>query len=307
MYGVAVALAPVGNVDLKLLRIFMTVARSGGISLAQTELNLSQPTISIHIKNLETRLGLTLCQRGKSGFSLTDDGQRVYDATSALFNHLEDYRSVVAGQMQLTGELQIAIIDNQLTHPSFKFYEVIERFATLDHAVDITIHVAPPNRLERMVMRGEAHMAIGYFPRRLPQFYYEPLYSARMELYCGAKHPLFAKSPSNVSKKEVIAAKHAQRGYVSLDQAPSKHKHFTYSARSEMADGLAYLVLSGEYLSFLPSHLAEKWVSMGMMRSVLPEHYAYQSNYELIRRRAATRTPAEVKFYEYILESVQAN
>jgi len=42
----------ISNVDLKLLRVFMTVARSGGFSLAQTELNVSQATISIHIKNL---------------------------------------------------------------------------------------------------------------------------------------------------------------------------------------------------------------------------------------------------------------
>jgi LysR family transcriptional regulator, transcriptional activator for bauABCD operon len=138
-----VSVPSLSNIDLKLLRVFMTVARSGGFSLAQTDLNVSQATISIHIKNLETRLGLTLCQRGRSGFALTEDGQRVYDAANALFNHLEDFQSIVLGHEKLVGELQIGIIDNAIFHPSFKLSEAIQKFGEIAHHVDISVHVAP--------------------------------------------------------------------------------------------------------------------------------------------------------------------
>src|SRR5687768_3987893 len=115
----------ISNVDLKLLSVFRTVARSGGFSLAQTAWKVSQATISIHIKNLETRLGLTLCQRGRGGFALTEDGQRVYDASNALFNHIEDFRSLVLGFERLVGELQIAVIDNAVHHPTFQLGNII--------------------------------------------------------------------------------------------------------------------------------------------------------------------------------------
>lgn len=291
----------ISNVDLKLLHVFMTVARSGGFALAQTELNVSQATISIHIKNLETRLGLSLCQRGRGGFALTEDGQRVYDATNALFNHIEDFRSVALGHDKLVGELQIAIIDNAVFHRKFQLGEAIERFGELNHSVDFTVHVAPPNKLEEMVLGSQAHMAIGFFPRRLSQLSYAPMFTSRMELFCGKKHPLYKQAPDKVSLASIEAADHAQRGYVSADQLPENERNLNFTARAHSIEGLAHLILSGQYLAFLPVHYAEQWTAKKHMRSLLPELYAYESTYEVIRRKSAARTPAEVKFYDLLM------
>lgn len=293
---------PISTVDLKLLHVFMTVARSGGFALAQTELNVSQATISIHIKNLETRLGVSLCQRGRGGFALTEDGQRVYDATNALFNHIEDFRSVALGHDRLVGELQIAIIDNAVFHRKFQLGQAIERFGKLDHSVDFTVHVASPNKLEEMVLGAQAHMAIGFFPRRLSQLSYAPIFTSRMELFCGRKHPLYKLPPDRVSLAEIEAAQHAQRGYVSADQLPENERNLRFTARAHSIEGLAHLILSGQYLAFLPIHYAEQWTAKKQMRSLLPQLYAYESTYEVIRRKSAARTPAEVKFYELLMD-----
>jgi LysR family transcriptional regulator, transcriptional activator for bauABCD operon len=290
----------ISNVDLKLLSVFRTVARSGGFSLAQTALNVSQATISIHIKNLETRLGLTLCQRGRSGFALTEDGQRVYDASNALFNHIEDFRSLVLGYERLVGELQIAVIDNSVHHPTFQLGRVIRAFGMLDHKVDITVHVAPPNQLEQMVLSSQAHIGIGFFPRRLSQLEYDPAFMARMELYCGREHPLFDAPDKELSPDLISQYGHAQRGYVSYDQLPENERQFNFTARAQAIEGLAHLILSGQYLAFMPVHYAQNWVSKDEMRSLLPKAYAYTSQYEIIRRKSAARTPAEKKFFDLL-------
>ncbi|MBT8154699.1 LysR family transcriptional regulator [Epibacterium ulvae] len=295
------ALPAISNVDLKLLSVFRTVARCGGFSLAQAELNVSQATISIHIKNLETRLGLRLCQRGRSGFALTEDGQRVYDASNALFVHIEDFRSLILGYEQLIGELQIAIIDNSVFHPKFQLGNVISRFGELDHKVDITVHVAPPNQLEHMVLSGQAHIGIGYFPRRISQLSYEPLYTSEMRLYCGQGHPLFDKNEDDITVTGVSSYPHAQRGYVSVDQMAENERSFIYTARAPNIEGLAHLVLSGKYLAFLPTHYASKFQEQGAIRPILNEEYEYGSCYEIIRRQAAARTPAEKKFHELLM------
>ena len=64
--------------DLHLLAIFMTVAQCGGFAAAQVALNVSQPTISRKIGDLERGLGMRLCQRGRAGFHLTDKGRVGY-------------------------------------------------------------------------------------------------------------------------------------------------------------------------------------------------------------------------------------
>ncbi len=133
------------------------------------------------------RLGVVLCQRGRSGFALTEDGQRVYDAANALFAQLEDFSSLALGKGKLVGEIQIAIIDNTVNHPTFSLSKVIERFGQPDHSVDVTVHVTPPNRLERMLLSGQAHLAIGFFPRLSPQLNYNPILTSGMKLHCGHK------------------------------------------------------------------------------------------------------------------------
>jgi DNA-binding transcriptional LysR family regulator len=59
------------TLDLRLLRIFVTIVEAGGFAAAQGELNLALSTISSHVAALEARLGMTLCRRGRSGFHLT--------------------------------------------------------------------------------------------------------------------------------------------------------------------------------------------------------------------------------------------
>ena len=55
------------DVDVKLLRVFTRVVEHGGFSAAQAELGISQASISTYMSDLEARLGVRLCQRGRSG------------------------------------------------------------------------------------------------------------------------------------------------------------------------------------------------------------------------------------------------
>ena len=52
--------------DLHMLAVFMTVVECGGFAAAQVALNVGQSTISRQISDLERRLGMRLCQRGRA-------------------------------------------------------------------------------------------------------------------------------------------------------------------------------------------------------------------------------------------------
>ena len=291
----------VANTDLNLLRVFVTVARCGGFSAAQAELNVSQSTISIHISGLETRLGLKLCQRGRAGFSLTDDGQKVLEACETLFSQLEDFR-VKVGSIggSLVGDLVIAIIDSNITHGDFDLPKAIEKFKERDGNVQITMHTAPPNYVERLVVEGKAQIGIGFFPLRLPNLQYEKIFVSRIELYCGAGHELFDRDPHSLSEDDVFSAPHARRGYVSPDQSPALHRSLNVQGTASSMEGLAYLVLSNKYHAFLPNHLAARWVEQGLMRSILPDTFAYTAPFEAITRKSGTRPAVVEAFLEDI-------
>lgn len=67
------------------LHYFWITAREGGVSRASEKLNLSQPTISAQIKQLEHVLGVRLFNRQGRRLVLTDTGRMVYQYAEEIF------------------------------------------------------------------------------------------------------------------------------------------------------------------------------------------------------------------------------
>ncbi|MDA0769574.1 MAG: hypothetical protein BZY79_02345 [SAR202 cluster bacterium Casp-Chloro-G4] len=77
------------------LLIFHSVARLGSFSKAANELSISQPAVSIQVRELETTLGAPLIHRLRRGLQLTDTGTAVFGYTQRIFALSEEMRSAV--------------------------------------------------------------------------------------------------------------------------------------------------------------------------------------------------------------------
>ena len=77
------------------LLVFEAAARRSSFTQAAAELNVSQPAVSLAIRQLETRLGTRLFARGHRSVSLTEAGELLYHDVSAGFSRiLETARSI---------------------------------------------------------------------------------------------------------------------------------------------------------------------------------------------------------------------
>ena len=83
------------SVNFHQLSIFHTVARVGSFTRAAAELDISQPAVSIQIKQLERSLQTTLLSRLRRGVVLTDTGEAVYRYTKRIFTLSEEMRYAI--------------------------------------------------------------------------------------------------------------------------------------------------------------------------------------------------------------------
>src|SRR5262245_52921345 len=91
--------------DLRRLRAFHAVARSGSFSAAARELGYTQSVVSHHVAPLESEFALTLVNRGTRPVSLTDAGTRLLRRSEPALGHItaaEDELRAVAGLEQGT-------------------------------------------------------------------------------------------------------------------------------------------------------------------------------------------------------------
>lgn len=72
------------GVDLRVLRYFLAVVDEGNITGAAELLQISQPTLSRQLKNLEDELGATLFHRGPHQISLTPEGRLLRERAQEL-------------------------------------------------------------------------------------------------------------------------------------------------------------------------------------------------------------------------------
>ena len=279
-------LGRVADVDIRLLRVFHSVVDCGGVSAAEPELNIGRSTISRHLTDLELRLGVRLCERGPAGFTLTDEGQRVHEASSRLLTAIDSFQGDIDDVHQrLTGHLSIALFDKTVSNPEARLPETIGLFDEIAPLVTLEIHVEPINVIESGVLTGRFHVAIVPSHRESSSVDYHSLYREQMYLYCGKGHPLFGAKDSDITRQAVSRHKYAGIGFRSPNMSVSHDLKLRRSADVYDEEALAALVLSGRYLGFLPDHYAKSFVERGEMRRLRPKTYHYQSDHAAIVRR----------------------
>lgn len=78
------------NGSISKLRYFHAVCQYGTMTKAAEILNVSQPSLTLSIKELEKELGLTLFYRSKNTLLLTPQGEYVKDKTKEILQHFDD-------------------------------------------------------------------------------------------------------------------------------------------------------------------------------------------------------------------------
>jgi DNA-binding transcriptional LysR family regulator len=273
--------------DIRLLRIFVAVARHQGFAKAQPELNLTLPAISNYMSQLETQLGFRLCERGRGGFSLTEKGELMLGEALRLLGDVDGFAAFAASlKGDLSGSLKIGVIDSTVTDPMLPLPDVVGVFCQRYPAVHLSLFIKSPFELQQGVLDNELDLAIGFLPIRPPGLVFQPLYREQQWLYCSDRHPLYGER--HVAESLVSEMNLVRRSYWSQSEL-ARHGFKRSVATVDSMEAQLILILSGSYVGYLPEHFAQPWVDKGRLRVLLPASFGFQSPFSLVSRRGRGR------------------
>nr|WP_321386069.1 LysR family transcriptional regulator [uncultured Vibrio sp.] len=290
----------VQDVDLRMLRIFVAIVECGGLSAAESRLNIGRSTISSHLSDLELRLGLKLCKRGRSGFEVTEAGHVTYQASLELLQQCEAFAATVASSKnELSGRATIAMIDTLVNDPRCRVSEVVSSLKSRSNNLQFDINVCEAREVETSVVNGRSLVGIGVSRHQLRGLDYYPLHNETNYLYCGKGHPLFDCKPSEIKillqQAEVITS-----NYMRDKETRNDALNYQNSATAYHDEGIAHLILSGSFIGYLPEHYANNWVDKGLFKPILPEKYTYQIPVMLITLKTNSASPLAKALIEEI-------
>jgi DNA-binding transcriptional LysR family regulator len=272
--------------DLRLLRIFISVVEHGGFAAAENSLGITRSTISVHMSNLETRMKLKLCLRGRGGFSLTEDGQSVYRAVINLFDSLNDF-SLLVGTLskELSGELVILCADQLDEQKQLKLARIIEFVHESSPSLHVVLDGDSISNIEKLLLKDKAHM--GIFPgyQQVEGLNYAPLFSESIYLCCGKKHICFNKIDSEISNDDLASFAAIHPG-IDIDMAGREQlQQLNLCAKAYQFDTRKTMILSGKYLGFMPQSYIQQELSQGEIRIIQPRLRTYQFNLSLVNKK----------------------
>jgi len=277
------------------------------MAAAELELNIGTSTISRHVKDLEVRLGLTLCRRGRAGFSLTGEGEQIYAETLRLLASTDAFRaSVDEIHRRMGGQLNVAVFDKTASNPAAHIGDAIALFCERAPDVALHMHVAPINAIERGVIDGQFQVGVIPGHRRSDSLAYDDLFDETMLLYCGALHVLFAQPDQALTWDDLATHQFAGLGYHSPNMEISQQMRLPRRATAFDQEAIATLILSGRFLGFLPDHYAAGFERMNQMRALNPPLFRYSCSFLGILRRSPEPSRATRVFQACLVQAHQA-
>lgn len=272
-----------------MLRIFCSIVDAGGFTAAQVPLNTSLSRLSVLVRDLEVRLGYSLCNRGKRGFQLTAEGEETYAAAQELFSNIGHFRQrTTVLSRRYRDLLRIGTVDNLITLNHSPIPATIAQLRGDQPGLHIDLQVMRPDELEQAVLEERIEVAIGAFHHRLSGLDYQMLFEEEQHLYCGSGHPFFLRTDQNLTFEELSTADYVDRGYVAENKRPCELR-FASSVSAFSMEAIALLILSDTYVGYLPTHYAANWVERNRLRSIMPQRLCYRSAFHCITRQGTEK------------------
>ncbi len=189
------------------LRSFHTVAKVGSFSEAAKVLNISQPTITAQVKELEERYSVALLYRQRSNNRLTDVGRQLYEQTTLMFSIQERAKKL----LEASGSLKVGQFKFGAVSPAAAL-PLLERFKRHYPQVEITMRTGGSEHIRNAVLTGDLEAAILAYRDPNPKLVSQKIAEQPVVLVVPNSHPLSNRGEVELEELENANIIHRERG-----------------------------------------------------------------------------------------------
>lgn len=188
------------SVNFHQFHIFYTVATLASFSKAARKLSISQPAVSIQVRELEKEMGSALLHRMRRGLQLTDTGQVVFAYAQRIFPLADEMQSAVHDIQGLrSGRLTIG---SSTTPGEYILPWVIGQFHRRYPEVEISLSIANTQTIVSRIRNRELDLGMAGAPINLRDLATFSYVSDDIVVIAAPDHELAAKAGATLNDLE---------------------------------------------------------------------------------------------------------
>lgn len=288
---------------LRQLQVFESVADEMSFTRASEKLHLSQPAVSIQVKQLEEGVGLPLFEHVGKRISLTEAGWIIYRCSQTIRSVLEDAGEQIDELVGIQrGKLEITVA----TTASYFASRILAGFAHRFPQIAISLDVTNREGLLQQLELNQCDLVIMGEPPKGKRLNSMPIMENPLVIIAAPTHPLAGRQGIPVKElgKQAFVFREPGSGTRAAITRFFEEKGVPIQITMEMTsnEAIKQTVQAGLGLGIVSRHTVELELDTGSLVELDVRHFPLKRYWYLVRRSDKQLSPVAQRFASYVLD-----
>lgn len=290
------------NATLRQLKVFEAVARHLSHSRAAEELHLTQPAVSIQVKQLEGHAGLRLFEQLGKKIYLTPAGHAMLHYSRAIIQQFKEAEEALDALKGIRGgRLNIAVI----SAGDYFFPGILAEFCRRHEGATVKLTVNNREEILRHLSENTIDLAILLRPPENPDMVAEKFAPQPHVIVAAPEHPLARKRhiPLRALESEAFVVRElGSDTRIAMDEWLAEHRaKFNITMEIKSTETIKQAVIAGMGISFLSAHTIGTELELGRLTVLDVVGFPVIRNWHIVHHKNKRLPPVAVAFKEFLL------
>ena len=289
------------------MKVFEAVARLGSYTRASEELHLTQPAVSMQIKQLEENAGLPLFEQLGKKIYLTQAGQEMHHYSRAIAQQLDEVDKVMAEMKGVKrGRLVIAVASTANYFAARLLATFSQRYPQVTISLDVTNREGLLDHLDA----NDIDMVIMGRPPEGLDLVAEPFTENPLVVIAAPTHPLVATEhiPLEWLQQETFVVREQGSGTRTAMERFFAEKRVRLSTGMEMSsnEAIKQAVQAGLGLGIVSIHTLQLELETKRLAVLDVEFFPILRHWYVVHRQGKRLSPVAQLFKEFVIREARA-
>jgi len=291
------------NLTFRQLKVFESVVRHLNYTNAAKELHLSQPAVSMQIKQLEEQTNMPLIEKIGKKLYLTEVGQEMYNYARSTLQQLLDLEETIAQMKTLQqGHLKLAVASTA----NHFVIRLLARFAKDYPKISISLDVTNRSLLLELLEKNECDLVIMGRPPEGRNLTALPFLENPLVVVSYPDHYLAKKklvSLQELSLEEFVVREQGSGTRSAAERFFSDH-NLEFKTKMDMSNNHAikHAAEEGLGLAIVSLHTLELELKAKTLKIVNAEGFPIYRHWYVVQREGKRLSPIATVFKDFIMQ-----
>jgi len=294
------------QITIRQLQIFEAIVETHSYSHAAEYLHMTQPAVSMQMKQLERNIGLVLLERRGKRIELTDSGKRIHKYIHEFVKQYDDLLEGIQEEKEKgTGRIKVSAA----TTANHLITQMIANFAKTHSNISVALEITNRRKLIDQLQKFEPDIVIMGEPPAKLDLEFDILIPNPLVMISHSSHSLANKKTigfDEVSQYEFIAREQGSGTRMAIERF-FKEQKAEFKSNLEMGsnEAIKHAVIAGLGLGIVSLHTIKLELEAKKLVILDAEHFPLERYWYIIRRKGKHLLPAVKSFQDFVLKEAK--